>query len=50
MDKDIDKMQEILTNEEIATRLVEAWLSSDVESIDDVLSAYDVALKYLKGE
>lgn len=46
----MDKMQEILTNEEIATRLVEAWLSSDIESIDDVLSAYDIALEHLKGE
>lgn len=46
----MDKMQEILTNEEIATRLVEAWLSSDVESICDVLSAYDIVLEDLKGE
>lgn len=45
--EEVEKMQDILSNEEIAIRLIEAWLSSDVESIDDVLYAYDAALEHL---
>lgn len=47
---EIEKMQDVLTNEEIAIRLVEVWANSECSYIDEILKSYDIALEHLNKE